>query len=175
MRFKVLVREVMNKDIKSVDMDEKIERAAQIMKNNKIGSVLVMGEKKLKGILTTRDVVFKHVAEKKGVFVKDIMSTDIISITPDRTIEDAAKIMAEKEIEKLPVFDKGIIIGIITSNDILKIEPALFDILLERIKIGKGVAEGQANIEECENCGNYSDDVEEEDGIYVCSNCRKTQ
>ncbi|HLD49074.1 MAG TPA: CBS domain-containing protein [archaeon] len=174
MRFKVLVKEVMNKEIKTVDLDDSIERAAEVMKNSRIGSVLVMGEKNLKGILTTRDIVYKHVAGSRGEFVKDIMSTDIISISPDKTIEDAAKLMAENEIEKLPVFDKGTLVGIITSNDVLRIEPALFEILLEKMKIGGGVEQGKSDLGECESCGNYSDELEEENGVYICPECRKS-
>ena len=171
MKFKVLVEEVMKRNIISVGMDDSIEKAAKLMKKYRIGSVLVMGEKQLKGILTTRDIVYKSVASGKGKVAKDIMSKDVISISPKKTIEHAAKLMVEKKVEKLPVFEMNKLVGIITNTDILRIEPALFDILLERMKIGsRGTTE--PGFGQCEECGNYSDDIDEVDGIYKCGECR---
>jgi CBS-domain-containing membrane protein len=101
------------------------------------------------------------------------MSKDLITISPDKVIEDAARLMVKKGIEKLLVFDKGKMIGIITSTDILTIEPALFEILLERMKIDGGpTREDQVEFEECERCKKYSDDIEEVNGVYLCRECR---
>ena len=72
MRFNILVREIMVKDVKTASLDDTVKKAAEIMKNNRIGSVVVMGEKNIKGILTTRDIVYKYVAENSGGLVKDI-------------------------------------------------------------------------------------------------------
>ena len=175
MRFTALVGEVMRTDVKKGDMDESIEKAAQIMRDEHIGSVVVTGEKNVKGIVTTSDIVYKHVASGTGKMVKDIMSVNVVSIEPSRTIEEAANLMVGKNVEKLLVFDSGKLVGIITNNDVLRIEPALFEILLERMKIGRAgqQAENAENPVECESCGNYSDSVEEIDGIYICSDCRE--
>jgi len=135
MKFKVLVGEVMQTDVKKLDMAEPIEKAAKIMRDEGIGSVVVTGEKNIKGIVTTTDIVYKYVAAKNGKTLADIMTKNPVTITPDKTIEEAARLMVEKKIEKLLVFDKNMLVGIITNNDILKVEPALFEILLEQIKI----------------------------------------
>ena len=173
MKLTVNVGEVMKKDVKSVSMNDAIEKAAKLMKNNRIGSVVVMGDKNVKGILTTRDVVYKHVALGKGQVVSDIMSRDLISISPNKSIEDAARLMVKMSVEKLPVFDRNKLVGIVTNTDILSIEPALFEILLERMKIGAGpIKEDQIEFAQCESCNNYSDDVEEIDGVFMCSECR---
>ena len=162
MRFSALVGEVMKKEIKKIDMNEPIEKAAQIMRNERIGSVVVTGERSIKGIITTSDIVYKYVASKIGHTVKDIMSTDLVTIEPSRTIEEAANLMVKNNIEKILVFDGGRIVGIITNNDILRVEPALYEILLERM--------GMTAAERCESCG--SDAAVCVNGRFLCRVCR---
>ena len=171
MRFNAIVGEVMKTDIKCVEPGESIEKAAQIMRTHKIGSVVVK-DKNVHGIVTTSDIVYKHVAEKKGHVVNDVMTTDLITISPSMSIEDAARLMVKKKIEKLLVFDKGKMVGIITNNDIISIEPALFEILLERIKMGGTPQSDMSDYAQCESCNNYSDSVEEIDGEYICGECK---
>jgi predicted transcriptional regulator len=173
MKFNVLVKEVMAKSIRSINADDPIVKAAKLMKKYRVGSVLVMSGKKVVGILSTRDIVYKHTALCKGRIAKDIMSNDLVKISPNKTIEEAARLMVSKRIEKLPVFDKDKLLGIITNNDILKVEPALFDTLLERMKMGAPrTRTGAEGFIQCEACGNYSDDVKEIDGVYMCEECR---
>jgi CBS domain-containing protein len=174
MRMNVTVKEIMKIEVKTVSLDDTIEKAAQIMKKNKISSVVVIGDKNVKGILTDSDVVYKYVADRKqpGTKVADIMTRDPIIITPDKTIEDAARLMSEKNIKKLLVMDHGKMVGIVTDTDIMKIEPALFEILLERMKIrGPAVKEAPSALVQCEMCGNYTDDAKEVDGVWLCSEC----
>lgn len=173
MKFDVRVGEVMNRTVRTVSPEETIENAARIMREENIGSVVVAGGKQVKGIVTTSDIVYKHVAGKQGEKVSDIMTAEVIAISPDKTIEDAASLMVEKDVEKLLVFDMNMLTGIITANDILRIEPSLFRILLDMVKSGrKGIHEEEFEFVECEVCGNYTDDVEEVSGVYTCQECR---
>ena len=173
MKLTVRIGEIMKKEVRTVGLDESIENAARIMKEEKIGSVVVTGDKNVKGIVTTSDIVYKHVADKRGTKVSEIMTTDIVRVSPDKTIEEAAHIMIEKGIEKLLVFEMDRLAGIITNNDILRIEPALVEIMLERLKFGKReMKEEDFEFLECETCGNFADDVEEVGGVYLCSECR---
>jgi len=160
----------MRKDVKKVDLDETIERAAQVMRNEKIGSVVVVGEKNVKGIVTVTDIVYKHVASGIGRKVSDIMTSDLITIEPGKTIEEAAKLMVQKRIEKLLVFDSGRLVGIITNNDVLRVEPALYEILLERMKLGSKIR-NPLDEKFCESCGNYSDTVTDVGGSLLCAEC----
>lgn len=174
MRLKILVKEAMKTEIKTVSMDDTVEKAAQVMKKFKIGSVVVMGEKNVKGIVTDSDIVYKYVADKKPIQtrVSDIMTRDPISISPEKTLEDAAQLMAEKNIKKLLVFQQGKLVGIITDTDIVRIEPALFEVLLEQMKIrGPRTREASSAPVQCELCGNYADNVTEIDGVWLCSEC----
>ncbi|MFH1630648.1 MAG: CBS domain-containing protein [Candidatus Aenigmatarchaeota archaeon] len=174
MKYQVSIKDVMIKDVKTVSMDDDIQKAAQVMKKFKIGSVIVMGEKKVKGILTAEDIVYKHVAVDNGKNVTDIMTRDTVTISPEKTLEAASKLMIEKHVKKLPVMLQGNLVGIITATDIMKIEPMLYENLLERLKICKPELEPDhksSQFEQCEMCSNYADDLAEIDGVWVCSEC----
>ncbi|MBI3190863.1 CBS domain-containing protein [archaeon] len=172
MKLNVLVGDVMTHSVKTVDINDTVDTAAQLMRDERIGSVVVLGDKNVKGVVTTTDIVYKHIAGKKGHRVSDIMSTELVKITPSETIEEAARKMVKHSVEKLLVFDKDKLVGIITNNDIIKVEPAIVEILLEKFKIGVPFPNTDHNVAECESCGNYSDNVEDVNGTYLCSDCR---
>jgi CBS domain-containing protein len=172
MKLNVLVGEVMTRSIKHVDMNDHVEKAAKIMKDEKIGSVVVMGDRHVKGIVTTTDIVYKYVAGKMGNSVADVMSSELIKIAPSATIEEAARTMVKNSVEKLLVFDSDKLVGIITNNDIIRVEPAIVEIMLERMKMGAAPGRGDIPVTECESCGNYADNIEEVDGVYLCADCR---
>ena len=179
MKFKVRVGEIMKTEVRKLDMTEPIEKAAKIMKDENIGSVVVTGEKNIKGIVTMTDIVYKHVATGRGETLADIMTKNPITISPNRTIDEAARLMVSKDIEKLLVFDNNRLVGIITNNDILGVEPALFEILLERLRIGskdthedtRGELDETDDFVQCESCGTYSGSVKERDGKFLCNEC----
>lgn len=176
MRYEATIREVMNTEVKTVDITDSIQKAAQIMAAFRIGSVIVMGDRNIKGIVTAEDIVYKHVARGQGRTAADIMTRDPITISADKKIEDASRIMTEKKIKKLPVVENGKIIGIVTASDIVRIEPALHEILLEQLKITRpGAPElpHGAQMFQCEMCGNYSDEVQEIDGVWICLGCEE--
>lgn len=177
MKFQATVEEVMNTDVKTVDMDDDIKKAAEIMAKHRVGSVLVMGQKHLKGILTAEDIVHKHVAKGLGEKVSDIMTKNPYTITSDKTIEEASEIMARERIKKLPVLKGDTIVGIVTASDIIRVEPALYEILLEQLRIHRPemlkVKDAVSEMDQCESCGNYSDDLKEVGGIWMCSECRE--
>ncbi len=171
MKLNILVGDVMTRHVKRIDINDTVDKAAQMMRDEKIGSVVVMGEKNVKGIITTTDIVYKYVADKQGQRVADIMSKELITISPSETIEEASRKMVKHGVEKLLVFDKNMLVGIITNNDIIKVEPMLVEILLERFKIGASKQPSDVDINECESCGNYSDSIEEVNGAYICQEC----
>ncbi|MBI4895163.1 MAG: CBS domain-containing protein [Candidatus Aenigmarchaeota archaeon] len=176
MKFKALVKEVMKPDVITIDIEDSIKNAARLMKKNRIGSLVVIGSKKIKGILTAEDIVYKHISEGTGTKVNEIMSHKLVVIDPEKSIEEASMIMVENHVKKLPVMEGDKIVGIITASDIIKIEPVLYDTLLERLRIGnkslKSAPRG-GPIEECESCGNAGDDIHQVNGEWVCSECEE--
>lgn len=176
MKYEAYVRDVMNPNVKTVDINDPIQKAAELMSQFRIGSVVVMGDKHIKGIVTAEDVVYKYVAKNHGKTVTDIMTRDPITISPDKRLEDASRIMTEKRIKKLPVVENGRIVGIITATDIVRVEPALYEILLEQLKItrpGSPEPPSSSQVFQCEMCGNYSDEIQEIDGVWICPGCEE--
>jgi CBS domain-containing protein len=97
--------------------------ALKIMSDKNIGSVLVMNGPTYVGLLTERDYARKVILKGKAssdARVKDIMSTDLPTIQPDTSIEICMKLMSDNNLRYLPVFEKDVMIGIISINDVIK-------------------------------------------------------
>ncbi|MFQ6105684.1 MAG: cyclic nucleotide-binding/CBS domain-containing protein [Candidatus Hydrothermarchaeaceae archaeon] len=119
-----LVKDVMTKKVKTVAPSATMAEAARLMRANRIGCLVAIDEAKPVGIITERDLVYKIIAEEKSTraSVRDIMTRDIRTVDGQRTIKDAAKIMATHLIRRLPVVERGKLVGIITIDDIMKSE-----------------------------------------------------
>jgi CBS domain-containing protein len=157
------------------------------MKNNKVGTLLVKDKDDLVGILSERDIVRKIVAntkeyEKKkkypsNIAVSEIMTKDLITVDPKKDIFEALKIMKEFDIRHLPVIFEKKLVGILTMKDILKIEPQLFELLVEKIHLREESRKPINRIIKdegiCELCGNYVEKLDYKDGSLVCSSCKK--
>jgi CBS domain-containing protein len=116
--------DVMTMDPTCCLASDTIDRAAQIMKDEDVGSVPVVDETTatLVGILTDRDIVIQVVAGKKdcaNVKVEDIMSRNPVTCKPDEDIQNAMDKMAQHQIRRIPVTDgRGRILGIVSQADL---------------------------------------------------------
>ena len=119
----MFVKEVMKKNIVTTGSEKTVFEAARVMKSNSIGSLVVVNEM-LEGIVTERDILNKVVAEGKDgktLTVKDIMTPKVITIAPDKDMEEACDLMARHRIKRLPVVFGDEVVGIITSTDVVAI------------------------------------------------------
>ena len=104
------------------------------------------------------------------------MSKNLISIPPGSELNEAARIMAKNNIRRLPVVNNGILVGILTSSDVLMVSPELTEILVEhaRMQSQNGYLAGENSLSGvCEVCGNFMDDLEEVDGKFLCEDCKE--
>ena len=115
-------KDVMKKDIIELDESVSIQDAASKMIDAKIGSVIVTAEGKHVGILTEKDFI-SIAAEGRPLFtaISEVMSSPIISINSEETVWEAAELMKEKSIHKIPVQENDKIVGILTATDLVKI------------------------------------------------------
>lgn len=105
-----------------VSPENTVENACKIMSNKNVGSVIVGTEDKPQGVFTERDVIFKVVAngiDPKTAKVREYMTTPLITLNADSTINDAQKIFNEKKIRRLPVIEDGIIVGVVSARSVL--------------------------------------------------------
>lgn len=115
------VKELMSKNIASVTPDTPIIEVAKIMKKMNIGSVPVCEGDKVIGILTDRDIVLREVAMGKnieGVTAKDVMTVGISTAAPEMDVHEAAKLMADKQVRRLPVVEEDRLIGMLALGDL---------------------------------------------------------
>ena len=119
--FLMKVKLIMN-DAIAIDQDSTMQQAATIMKENDIGCILISGDQKIVGIITERDIAHEFADDVLYLDkpVKEIMTKDLITIDSEAHISDAAKLMVEKKIKKLPVTVNGEIHGIITDTDLIR-------------------------------------------------------
>ncbi|WFR55448.1 CBS domain-containing protein [Anaerocolumna sp. AGMB13025] len=130
------VKEIMSKDIASVSSEDSIERAAQLMKQYDVGSIPVCSQDKVIGIVTDRDITLRSVAsgqDTKHQKVSDIMTMDPALGSPDMNVDDAARIMSERQIRRLPIVENNSLVGIVALGDI-SLEPKLSDNAEEALK-----------------------------------------
>ena len=106
----------MNKAI-AIDHDVSIREAAKIMSGRNIGSLIVLKSNKIVGIITERDVL-KNV-NSLGRKISGAMTKLVVTIDHKDTIDNAALIMTQKQIKRLPVLDNDKLVGIITATDII--------------------------------------------------------
>lgn len=157
-------------------------QAAKIMQENHVGSLLVKKGKTLLGILTERDFVRKLAAknlDSEKTKVKDIMTTDIDSLTPMMDISEAAKIMGDLNRRHMPVVEKDELVGMMTIKDLLKIQPQMIGLMYEKFNIResdrKPVYQGD-NEGICEFCGKYAQSLKQDhDGSMLCNDCNNAQ
>jgi len=172
----VRVGDVMRKGVITLPQDATAADAAKSLKDNIIGSVIVVHKQEPVGILTERDLVFKVMAEGKDpkkVKLKQVMSSPLKAVGPEVEMEEAAKIMRDERVKRLPVIsNKGKLIGILSETDIVRVSPALFDIIRERAEIERfGKAETFTGL--CESCFNYSEVLKRIDGKLICEDCEE--
>jgi len=130
----LLVRDIMTKTLRTVRPNSSVLDAVQKMNKFNIGSILVVDGRRPVGIVTERDILRRVVElsmEPSIVKVSDIMSHPVVTINPDATIEEAARLMTAKQIKKLPVVQEDGVVGIITTMDIMKAAPRMMDLFGE--------------------------------------------
>lgn len=117
----ISVKQIMTKAVVSADISLPINEAAKMMEDAKVGALIVMENNTPVGIVTDRDFTVKVIAHSyhNSDPIKKIMSTPLISVSPDESVRMAADLMYTRQIRKLPVIDDDKVIGIITATDIV--------------------------------------------------------
>lgn len=115
------VREIMTKDVATATLDSTVEDVAAMMKEDDTGAIPVLDDGELAGIVTDRDIVIRCIAEGKDpaeTTVEDILTEELHTIEPEADVDEAARLMAERQIRRLPVVEEGELIGVLSLGDI---------------------------------------------------------
>jgi len=110
------VKDIMNKVV-ATENNISLREAAKIMSDKNIGSLVVLKDDNILGIITERDIVDNASSLEKKV--TSVIKGKIITIDSDQSLDTAAIIMSKNKIKRLPVISKEKLVGIITATDLL--------------------------------------------------------
>ena len=163
----------------AVSPESSLQECARVMEANHVGALVIKKGEAIVGIVTEQDIVRKAVAHNmnpKTTKVSEVMAADVKKIEPGKDIFEALVYMKDKNIRHLPVSDNGKLLGLLTTKDILKIEPQLFDILVETIELReeerKPIKEQSPDEGICEICGECAAKISNVAGSRVCIKCK---
>jgi signal-transduction protein with cAMP-binding, CBS, and nucleotidyltransferase domain len=108
------------------------------MDRHDVGSVLVKDSTSLVGIVTENDFVRRAVLEgmdMRATTVERIMTPIVVSVNPGIDVFDALLLMKDYNVRHLPVLDENKLVGLVTMNDILKLQPHLFENIVDMIEL----------------------------------------
>jgi CBS domain-containing protein len=97
--------------------------AIRAMADSHVGALLVMEQERLEGIISERDYARKIILKERSsatTAVRDIMTTPVITLTPEHSIDDAMRLMTTRRIRHLPIMRENAVIGVISIGDLVK-------------------------------------------------------
>ncbi|MGH2379357.1 MAG: CBS domain-containing protein [Candidatus Limnocylindria bacterium] len=119
-------KDVMTKEVATLGPQATLGEAATLMRQEDCGSIPIVEGTRLVGIVTDRDIVIRAVAAGKDprtTSVSEVMSADPVVISPDTDVDEAAAVMAERQVRRLPVVEDGKLAGILVIGQIARREP----------------------------------------------------
>ena len=173
----IYVEEVMSRKPRIGTVDMTVRQAAEIMKREEVGSLIIIENGEAVGMLTERDLLEKIVSEGRSASrtkVGMVMTQPLVTVGPGETIVNAARMMATLKLRRLPVVSRGKLIGVLTENDILKLSPSLIELTREWSRLGvHGNRKRDSAISSgyCESCGDFSSELVPNDSELLCSAC----
>jgi CBS domain-containing protein len=176
-RRALIVREAMSSPVVMVSENDSAADAAGVMKEHGIGAIFVHGgESQPVGIVTERDLVYRVIAEGKApgeVKIKAVMSSPLITVDPEASLEEAMEMMGRNNVRRLGVVYRGSLEGVISDKDIIRIMPAIIEIVRERSKIQSGDRSSEPSVVGyCDRCEMYTSNLRSVDGEFLCEDCR---
>jgi CBS domain-containing protein len=116
------ISEVMTSNPRTVGSSTSVLEAARLMKTEDVGSVPILEDERLIGVITDRDIAIRVAAEGKdaqSTTVGEIASRDVVTIDPQQNLDEAARLMAQHQVRRLPVVEEdGRLVGIVAQADV---------------------------------------------------------
>ena len=176
MTTRVLVRDIMNSPVISASPQHTIKNIATKMKEERIGSIVIMENGKAAGIVTDWDIVSNAVV--KDVKPSEVKASDIMqtlhTIEGEEGVTEAARVLRQHNIKRLGVVYKNRLVGIISASDVIAVTPDLVDVISEKAALMRGeIGRPAGNISGyCDECGEWSDLLQFNEGTFMCEECR---
>jgi CBS domain-containing protein len=110
----------MTKNVVTVSPNQTIKEAAALMSQHNVGAIPVVENGQVKGIITDRDITLRTTAEGRdgNTPVSQVMSTNIVSGNPNMSVQEAAQLMSQNQIRRLPIVENNQLSGIVALGDL---------------------------------------------------------
>lgn len=178
MTTRVLVRDIMNSPVISASPNDSLRDIAKKMRDEKIGSIVIVENDKPIGIVTDWDIVSKGLvmdATPSQLHAKDVMQ-ELHMIEGEAGVTEAARLLRKHNIKRLGVIYKNRLVGIISSSDVIAVTPELVDVVSEKAAIIRGelgISRPAGKVSGyCDECGEWSDLLQYDEGTFICEVCR---
>ncbi|WHH61727.1 CBS domain-containing protein [Petroclostridium sp. X23] len=115
------LKDIMTSTVVYVSPDTPVEQVAQLMQKHNVGSIPVCDASGVKGIVTDRDIVVRNVAhgtDPKTLKASDVMTSQITTAWPGMDVREASKMMAQKQIRRLPIVENNTVVGMVALGDL---------------------------------------------------------
>lgn len=179
METRLAVRDVMTRTVVTATPEMTAAQAGKKMVEKRVGSIIIVTDDKPVGIVTESDmvakVIFKNV-KPSSIKLEQLMSKPLITTKSSDDVHDAVLMMVQKKIRRLPVLDGDELVGIITDADVIQVSSEVNQILDNLIEMNRESVLDRREVVitqgECEECEEYSDDLQQEGGRLKCPRCR---
>jgi CBS domain-containing protein len=116
------VKDIMTKEVITIDAEKSVFDAAKLMTQEELGCLIVVDKALPVGIITERDIVRRIVAKRSSVDlnISEVMTNTLITVGPDTSLREAARIMSTNKIRRLPVLKNEKLVGIVVSSDFVR-------------------------------------------------------
>ena len=115
------VKDIMTKNVVYVSPTTTITEAAQLMQKHNIGSLPVVDQNKVVGMITDRDIVVRNVAhgtDPHNTKVQDVMTSRVETANPDMDVDDVAAKMSSVQVRRMPVVENNQLVGMVALGDL---------------------------------------------------------
>jgi len=116
------VKDIMTKDVVTIEANKSVFEAAELMSAKGLGCLIVVIKGFPVGIITERDIVRRIVAKRNSVDLKvvEVMTKTLITVEPEASLRDAARLMSTNKIRRLPVLKNNKLVGLVVSSDFVR-------------------------------------------------------
>lgn len=171
----------MTRNLVTCTPGDSLYKCAKLMAKDRVNTLPITKDKKLVGIITSRDILWtitkKPKADLKNLNVMKIATRKVAVVKPSADISQALSKMQSLNFRRLPVLSKGELIGMVTLKDILSIDPTLYSEIQELMELREQDRKSMAREEQwpeaglCDNCGAFSELLKVDNQI-LCADCR---
>lgn len=171
----VLVKDIMSHP-RTIDINKNIKSAGELMTKYRINTLIVVKNRHPVGLITDSDLIKKVIAKNikpSSLKIRGVMSRPLVSVEPRQTAIEAVRKMKKSNIKRLIVLDKGKLVGIITLSDIARNSPEMKELLDYKLKMKEFTPAIRERFTSglCDYCGNYTDDLKNANGRWLCEMC----